>query len=155
MGNDDAREGIKIGVGLVITLIVIGIVFGVLAIGKMFVRKAENGIGAAATNMDNAAYTDYEEQTLSGSQVQSLLTQYAGQTVFVKTVSLSHKTTMYNYSSTTSLSSPIDSSTQNQRLANSTVKGKAEYIEPNGKFKCSLTRDKNNTIIGVTFTQQS
>lgn len=155
MGNNDGKESINMGVALLICLFIVTIALGIFAVGKRFVTKAESGLGDALTNVDNSAYTDYEGQTLSGSQVQSLLTQYSRKEIFVKTVSLSHKTTMYNYSSTSSLTSPIDATTQNQRLANSTVKGKSEYVEPNGKFLCSLTRDKNNTIIGVTFTQQS
>ena len=155
MGNNDGKESINMGVALLICLFIVTIALGIFAVGKRFVTKAESGLGDALTSVDNSAYTDYEGQTLSGSQVQSLLTQYSRKEIFVKTVSLSHKTTMYNYSSTTSLTSPINATTQNQRLANSTVKGKSEYIEPNGKFLCSLTRDKNNTIIGVTFTQQS
>ena len=49
---------------------------------------------------------------------------------------------------------PTDSQMNNTAIAATKKKGDATYINPNGKFECTLNRDANSTITGIIFTQQ-
>lgn len=154
MGGDDNASGmIKLVAGLVITLLVIGIGFSIYNTAKETTDTVQSDIASFNTTLTDAKYTDIEGDTLLGNQVSSYISQYANTEIAIQVVSKSGTTTFYNYSDQ-DMTNVIDATTNAQNIAAAKSKSSASYINPNGKFLCSLYRDSSDTIKCVIFTQQ-
>lgn len=148
----DAKKAITMGVGLIITLLIISIGFMIYRTGKETSDNALEQLNEYNVMLDESKYTDYEGRKIIGNQVQSVLSQFSGDDVFVR-VETKTKTTWYNYSNET-LTTKIDTETNRKLITNSSVKGSENYVNPNGKFIGSIVRDENGTIMGIVFTQE-
>lgn len=146
-GEDNTSQGIKTAVSIIITLLFVGIVIAFFAIIRPMMADSQQQTANMANTLQDSMFTDYEGSTIKGSQVQSLVSQYKSEPVCVK-VKTKTNTTTYNYTDTTL-------STKSTVLVTSvTDKSKSNYINPNGDFECTIQRDENGTIKGITFTQQ-
>jgi len=148
----DAKKAITMGVGLIITLLIISIGFMIYRTGKETSDNALEQVNELNVMLDESKYTDYDGRKIIGNQVQSVLSQFSGDDVFVR-VETKTKTTWYNYSNET-LTTKIDTETNRKLITNSSVKGSENYVNPNGKFLGSIVRDENGTIMGIVFTQE-
>lgn len=148
----EAKKGIWMGVGLIILLLVVSIGFMVYRTGKTTADNALAQVDELNIMLDESKYTDYDGRTITGNQVQSVISRFNGDTIFVK-VETKTTTTWYNYSNET-LTSKIETSANTTLITNCSIKGSENYINPNGKFKGSIVRDANGTIMGLVFTQE-
>ena len=150
----EAKKGIWMGVGLIMLLLVVSIGFMVYRTGKTTADNALEQVNELNVMLDESKYTDYDGRTITGNQVQSVLSQFNGDTIYIKVVTKTNTAgTMYNYSDT-ALTILIASDTNATNIRNASVKGKTNYINPNGKFLGSIARDANESIVGLIFTQQ-
>lgn len=145
-------DAIKIGVTVIIVLLVASLAFLLYNSGKETADNAMQDLNEMNAILEESKYTDYENLTITGNQVTSLVNKYSGDTVFVKVVTKT-QTTWYNYSDT-KLTQKINADKNTTLLSEMSIKGSKNYINPNGKFKCTLYRDENQTIMGIIFTQQ-
>lgn len=104
--------------------------------------------------MTESKYTDYEGRTILGNEVLSFLNANANTEIAIQVITASGSNKIYNYASIDMAGDPTDSQTNNTAIAATKKKGDATYINPNGKFECTLNRDANSTITGIIFTQQ-
>ena len=148
MGDKNSEDMIKMAAGIIIALLVISVAFLVYRTAKSSTQSALTKIEDMTTTLNESDFTDVEGEVVVGNRVQSYVTQWAGQEVVVEVITKSGNDTCYNYTDD-SLSTVSDA-----KASECKVKSSAQYINPSGKFLCELTRDDNNTIKRVTFTQQ-
>ena len=147
-------DAIKIGITVIIVLLVSSLAFLLYNSGKDTADNALKDLNEMNEILEESKYTYYENLTITGNQVTSLVNKYNGDDVFVQVITKTQTSgTYYNYSDRT-LTAKIDTATQSERLSNMTIKGSSNYVNPNGKFKCTIYRDANDTIMGIIFTQQ-
>lgn len=73
---DNAQKAIMIGVGLFITIIIISVVLLITNLGTGMVDDARENLGNMSASLQNTLTSSYDNKTVTGSDVQSLYTQY-------------------------------------------------------------------------------
>lgn len=145
---------------LVVTLLIIGLVFGWFRSAKNTGNKVDDNVSALGTTLDEEKFTDIEGKTISGNDVVSNLRSWKNEDVCVKVVTKSQTGgTYYNFKN---FDSNVGITAANKRSSeeNSTLISYAtdqmqqNYINPNAKFKTEIKRNQNDVIVAVVFTQQ-
>lgn len=136
MEENNNNSVIKMAVGIIITLMVIGIGIGLFAKVLPSLDSAHKKVDTVTEQMDSMYYKNYDSTVVSGSEVLSAINTKASEDVTV-TVATIGVTTPYN------------SSTYNQTNVNA-----KDFIEPTAKFKATIDRNDNKAVKGITFTQQ-
>lgn len=142
--------------GIVITLFVIGISFGIVSAVSSNTDKYTTEFDNTTRQILESKYTKYDGAPTSGSIVLNLIkTTYSGATddpvyIFVKTTSNPAGVYYVCDSSGTRL----DSSTESGLVRNAQKRGNGNYIMPSASFTGQVDRDTNGAIIGITFTQE-
>lgn len=150
MKDDTVNKTIFFVIGLVLSLIIIGVMVFAVVTGKNFSEKKIAKLSDTINELDESQFTDYDQQIIPGNQVLSLLNTYQNEKVSV-CVKTKRNTTYYNYKigSANALGGKA-----NGNIAQASNKEKDNYIHPNGQFMCEVLRDNNETITGITFVQQ-
>ena len=133
--GDNARSIVSLIAILVVALLVAGLGFAFYRNAKSTADSAQNELSNFNTTLTESKYTDYEGRTILGNEVLSFLNANANTEIAIQVITASGSNKIYNYAS-------ID------------MAGDPTYINPNGKFECTLNRDANSTITGIIFTQQ-
>lgn len=152
--GDNARSIISLISILVVALLVAGLGFAFYRNAKSTADSAQNELSNFNTTLTESKYTDYEGRTILGNEVLSFLNANANTEIAIQVITASGSNKIYNYASIDMAGDPTDSQTNNTAIAATKKKGDATYINPNGKFECTLNRDANSTITGIIFTQQ-
>lgn len=150
----NVRDVIKLVAGLVLTLLLIGIVFAIFRTGRSTADSAQSELSSFNTTLMESKYTEYEGRTILGNEVVSFLTTNANSEIAIQVITSSGSNKIYNYSSIDMSGAATDAEANNTAISAAKKKGDATYINPNGKFECTLNRDANSTITGIIFTQQ-
>ena len=100
------------------------------------------------TTLNETKYTDYNGQTITGNQVQALLNSWSNDEVAVEVKTKSGSDVWYNYTDD-SLSSKSTAD-----VTEASKKTSTNYVNPSGKFLCTVNRNANNVITSVVFEQQ-
>ena len=154
MGEDAPSKGISFGTGLIVTLLLISIMLAVFGVARLMVSKGEKKMDNMNASLSEADYTEYENQTVRGSKVQTIVKQYATYDVSIKVVTGAVSAgTVYNYKlgSNNQLGSAVsDNSTLISGVSDVSA---LNYINPNANFKCTLVRDSNDAVTQMVFTQ--
>lgn len=139
---------------IVLTLLLVTLGFNFYKTGKSTADTAQNELSNFNTTLVESKYTDYEGRTVLGNEVISFLNTNANTEIAIQVVTASGSNKIYNYATIDMTGDPTDAQTNNTAIAAAKKKGDATYINPNGKFECTLNRDANSTITGIIFTQQ-
>ncbi|MGL5381762.1 hypothetical protein [Clostridium sp.] len=137
---DNSMKALIMGAGVVITLAVITIGFIILNQGQNTAKLAVSKVDKINTNILESEYTVYEGMEVSGNEVVSLISKFKNDPVTIEVVT-KKSTTEYNNGASGTASDTTDPKSN-------------KYINPSGKFKGSVTRDANDVIDRLTFTQQ-
>ena len=153
---DSAQDVLKIIVGLALLMLVIS--FSVLIVASAL-KKGNNLTNQMNDKIDNvleSTYTQWEGETVSGTQVMNVISETYNSTDPICIIVVTKNgptTTTYCCDATTTLTKNA-SATQSGLVANAKNKANAAYITPTGKFLGTITRNANDSIVSVTFTQQ-
>lgn len=147
---------------LIITLVVIGVIVGVVMYATGMLTKSSTKITATQTMMEETQYTSYDGQTITGSQVASLVRQWGNDEIGVVIKTLSSGEIKFYYSlsgvnlteKSAELGSEVDKSANKKALAAMTQKSENGYINPSAQFEVSVLRNKNDVLVGVYFEQK-
>lgn len=150
------------GTSLLMTLLIIGVIVGLVIAGVAMLTKSGTKITATQTMIDETQYTSYDGQTVTGSQVSSLVRQWGNDEigVVVKTLSAGEIKFYYSLSGlnlsekSAELGSEVDKSANKKALAAMTQKSENGYINPSAQFEVSVLRNKNDVLVGVYFEQK-
>lgn len=152
--KEKMTDFLESGIGILLTLLFIGIVFAVVVIGKRYINQSTEEFTKTGDTALETVYTKYEG-TLKGSQVQSAVKEFVNdENVWVSYVSASGATQSVNYADGTSV---LDG---NLLATNSDVVRKmnkktevAYYINPNTNYYGEIVRnDDGQGIVGIRFT---
>lgn len=152
--SGNLRTVIMIIAVVVLTLLIVTLGFNFYKTGKSTADTAQNELSNFNTTLVESKYTDYEGRTVLGNEVISFLNTNANTEIAIQVVTASGSNKIYNYATIDMTGDPTDTQTNNTAIAAAKKKGDATYINPNGKFECTLNRDANSTITGIIFTQQ-
>ena len=152
--SGNLRTVIMIIAVVVLTLLIVTLGFNFYKTGKSTADTAQNELSNFNTTLVESKYTDYEGRTVLGNEVISFLNTNANTEIAIQVVTSSGSNKIYNYATIDMTGDPTDTQTNNTAIAAAKKKGDATYINPNGKFECTLNRDANSTITGIIFTQQ-
>lgn len=72
---DNAQKAIMIGVGLFITIIIIAAVMLITGMGQNLLNKGQDQIGGISESLMNDLVAQYDDKTMSGSQVRTAAVQ--------------------------------------------------------------------------------
>jgi len=170
---------VKIGIGVLIVVILVGIVFGIVNYGKSVSNDATGQLQSAQSAMSTSKYSDYAGRKVKGATVQSCIEMaYQADEVviaFNKTTNTSSgaATNVYGLqvdgantveygdltfdeeTYTATISSDIGPDYATTRVAKAKDQSSsANYIATTGSFIGYTALDANGGAIGIVFVQQ-
>lgn len=83
MGDDEAIEGSKMGTRLIMFSAIIGMAFLVFWLAKTLIYSGVNDMDAAAENVKNSIYDDYDNRPVRGLKVKRALEDFSGEEVII------------------------------------------------------------------------
>ncbi|WP_442600864.1 ABC transporter permease [Paenibacillus sp. KN14-4R] len=155
MGNAQKALVMAAGIFLAIALITIGVVLFISA--QEATKTAQNNFSDIQTELSQTAFTVYDNTVISGNQVTNALRKYINKDQFGVQIITGKNTTgsWYNneiYTDTDNYGNIKQVSKANINEVSNELA--AQYVNPSGKFKSSIIRDKSNVIRGLVFEQQ-
>ncbi len=136
MEENNQNAAIKIAIGVIMTLILVGAMITLFLKVVPSIDKANSKIDTISSQMDMIYFKSYEKTTVSGSEVISAINTKASSDITVTVTTQAGTTKKYNSSS-----------------YNITDVNKDDYIEPTAKFNSKVERNSNNAVSGITFVQ--
>lgn len=136
MEENNQNAAIKIAIGVIMTLILVGAMITLFLKVVPSIDKANSKIDTISSQMDMIYFKSYEKTTVSGSEVISAINTKASSDITVTVTTQAGVTTPYNSSN-----------------YNITDVNDHKYIEPTAKFKSEIERNSNNAVSGITFVQ--
>lgn len=136
--NGEGMSAVKVAVYTILAVVLLLFGIKVFNLGFGFANESFTDASNAVQVAGEAKYLSYNNTTVYGSDVVNLIRTSAG-TNFIVTVT------------TTSSATPTPYTTK-QGYTVSAVSD-VKYINPNGMFSSTITRNANNVVTGVTFVQ--
>lgn len=159
---NNASTALKVSAGIFLTIALITIVVVLFISAQEATKSAQNNFADIQTEMSQAAFTVYDNTTVSGSQVLNALRKFQdkgefgvqvatgknkGGSWYFKTINTSGVAGDSGYGSVTN-DSPSGS------IAKASNEIEIEYVNPSGKFEANVVKDNSNVIRGITFKQK-
>ncbi len=145
MGNDNASGALKFAVGLVVTMILIGIIVVAFTFGRTHANNAISSTSKDISSIEESRYTMYDGVTVTGAEVLNLIKKFEADNIAVSVTTAGNPlATVTSYDSTQtgttfyvkdSLTGSKRSTTDEAALvrdAKDTTK--ATYINPSAEF---------------------
>lgn len=98
-------------------------------------------------------YQRYGNKEFYGNFIWRFLDRNKGRAIAIKIVTKDGVETMYNYMDLDMLEAKIEEKTNEDRIKDAKTEGNTTYVNPNGKYKCTLHMDVNRYVRGIIFTQ--
>ena len=149
---ENSLKGLLLAAGTIITCVIIGLGFYIAREAR---DTAANGAGQISKL--NAEFNErdkviYDGLKVSGSEVINVINKFKNEAISIK-VTTKKSVVFYNYglnSDETGLGTEGGGSVKLAQDSTSNT-----YINPNEQFLGIVIRDVNNTIIGISFLQQT
>lgn len=175
---NEGNDIIKIAIGVIAVLILVGIVFALIRYASSTKDDAMDNLTSAVGQMDQLKFNGYDNVTVKGAAVSSALYEFDSQPcgIIVKTKAATNPTTNY-LAEFTSVPTAVESSgdlkgfykasfkldtTTNQftgyRRDFSVTKDNkltSTFIKPTASFKSTLIKNESGVTIGIFFEQTS
>ncbi|KGP79590.1 MULTISPECIES: hypothetical protein [unclassified Paenibacillus] len=159
--EENTGVGIRVAAGIFLTIMLITIVVIITISSQDAAKQGQTKMAAITTQLSDTEYQTYSNTTLSGSQVLNAVRQYMNQEQFGVQV-ITGKQKALNPDSQgafygdrfDTVSGQILSIEKTIDLTAAEKQSENAYINPSGKFKSSIVRDKNNMIRGIIFKQE-
>lgn len=150
----------KLAVGLLATVILIGVVFLLVRMGKKSVNDSIVKITDAMAEYQDEKYTSYNGATVTGSEVETLVKSVlnGSETMAVRVITnkdkANNKSVDYKYNLDATKGTNAAVITDGGVKSYSFTSLDDSYINPAGSFKGEVYRDANGVLVAVVFTQQ-
>ncbi len=159
MSNAQKALVMAAGIFLAIALITIAVVLFTSA--QEATKTAQNNFSSIQTELSQTAFTVYDNTMVSGSQVVNALRKFNDEDQFGIQVTTGKNPTGQWYGKVINTGVPADSVTYGSvvgpgpgSLADAIDEADSDYVNPSGKFKARLVKDRSNVIRGIVFQQQ-
>ncbi|WP_426333434.1 ABC transporter permease [Paenibacillus silvae] len=157
--EENTGVGIRVAAGIFLTIMLITIVVIITISSQDAAKQGQTKMAAITTQLSDTEYQTYSNTVLSGSQVLNAVRQYMNQEQFgVQVITGKQRGTKGTFYGNefvldgTLVSKVLDG--KNDYLSSAEDQSSNLYINPSGKFKSSIVRDKNNMIRGIIFEQE-
>ena len=149
---ENSLKGLLLAAGTIITCVIIGLGFYIAREARDTAANGAGQISKLNAEFNESDKVIYDGLRVSGSEVINVINKYKNETLSIK-VATKKSVVYYNYglsSDETALGSEGGASVKlaQDRTSNT-------YINPNEQFLGMVLRDANNTIIGISFLQQT
>lgn len=160
---NNASTALKVAAGIFLTIALITIVVILFISAQEATKTAQNNFADIQTELSQASYTVYDGTTISGSQVTNALRKFSGKEQFgVQVTTGKNKGSNGQwYGNTLNTSGELTSDSYGSVTAkasgdmnNTMAESSPEYVNPSGKFKAAIIKDRSNVVRGLVFTQQ-
>ncbi|PYE49240.1 ABC transporter permease [Paenibacillus barcinonensis] len=159
---NNASSALKVAAGIFLTIALITIVVLLFISAQEATKTAQNNFADIQTELSQAAFTVYDGTTISGSQVTNALRKYADKDQFGIQVITGKNRGGQWYGNQLNISQDINNADYGSVLApdekvgsiNQTMSEKDnQYVNPSGKFKAIIVKDRSNVVRGLIFQQ--
>ena len=150
---NNALKGLILAAGVIITCLVIGLGF---YISREANAAATNGIGQISRMNKEFSEQDkvmYDGLEVTGSEVINAINKYKNENIAIKVITKKNTDGVYYNNYLTNNDKEIGG-TSNESVIEAQKISNPNYINQKAQFRGSIIRDKNDTIIGIEFTQQ-
>lgn len=152
--ENEANPVIKFLIGVVLVLFVGGVIVGIVTLMAKKAQSVGDEALAMTDNILETKYTQYDGESISGSNVLNLIKQtYADSEEVYICVKTAANTGGVFYVCDQS-AAKLPDNTQKALVKDATTKSNNNYITPTKKFLGTVDRNTNGAIIGITFEQQ-
>ncbi|CAM4509784.1 ABC transporter permease [Paenibacillus xylanexedens] len=154
--EENTGVGIRVAAGIFLTIMLITIVVIITISSQDAAKQGQTKMAAITTQLSDTEYQTYSNTTLSGSQVLNAVRQYMNQEQFgVQVITGKQRNTAGTfYGDVFNGIGEITPDSGTLILTEAEKQSADEYINPSGKFRSSIVRDKNNMIRGIIFRQE-
>ncbi|MBE7680653.1 MULTISPECIES: ABC transporter permease [Paenibacillus] len=159
---NNASSALKVAAGIFLTIALITIVVLLFISAQEATKTAQNNFADIQTELSQAAFTVYDGTTISGSQVTNALRKYADKDQFgIQVITGKNKGGQW-YGNELNISQDVNNADYGSVIApdnkvgsiNQTMSEKDnQYVNPSGKFKAVIVKDKSNVVRGLIFQQ--
>jgi hypothetical protein len=109
MRDENAAKGVNIGLMLIILAAVVAVIITIFMIGRNTANEGISNLQGALGDMQTSIYNDYDQKTISGSQVTAAYNAFQGKPVAIIVKTCKGRWVNYN-----ALISPFSESTNEQ-----------------------------------------
>ncbi|WMT42921.1 ABC transporter permease [Paenibacillus sp. D2_2] len=155
---NNASSALKVAAGIFLTIALITIVVVLFVSAQEATKTAQNNFSDIQTELSQAAFTVYDDTTVSGSQVTNALRKFKDRDQFGIRVLTGKNRQGEWYGNTLNITGNADEfgsviNKSNTDISNSWNESLNEYVNPSGKFKARVVKDNSNVVRGLIFTQ--
>ena len=167
MGNDNASSALKFAIGLVITMIFIGIIIVAFTFGRNHANSAISNVSKDTSTLEDGRYTQYDGVMVPGAEVLNTIEKFEADNIFVAvTVAANTRATVtaYNDQQLGSQAYIMTSASTSGALTKNTVANEntllraakdptnAQYINPSAQFYGLVNRSQaTGAVLGISF----
>lgn len=141
--DNEGMKFVKIAVGVIMTLAVLGFLVYLFTIGQGLIKGTDQEIQGFQKNLTQAKFNEFDSTIVSGSQVINAIRQYSN-TIPVK-VKTSASSSEITYSKTAS------GAVTDYKVTDPAA---TEYINPTADFKATISKNTNGVVDGLKFEQK-
>lgn len=159
---NNASSALKVAAGIFLTIALITIVVLLFISAQEATKTAQNNFADIQTELSQAAFTVYDGTTISGSQVTNALRKYADKDQFgIQVITGKNKAGQW-YGNQLNISQDLNNADYGSVIGpedkvgiiNQTMSEKDnQYVNPSGKFKAIIVKDRSNVVRGLIFQQ--
>ncbi len=153
--EENTGVGIRVAAGIFLTIMLITIVVIITISSQDAAKQGQTKMASITTQLSDTEFNTYNNTTLSGSQVMNAIRQYMNLEQFGIRVTTGKGVSTYygNEFNETEGNITNEDEKKNLDLTKAEDQSEPNYINPSGKFKSKIVRDKNNMIRGIIFEQ--
>lgn len=149
---ENSLKGLLLAAGTIITCVIIGLGFYIAREARDTAANGAGQISKLNAEFNESDKVIYDGLKVSGSEVVNVINKFKNEAISIK-VTTKKSVTYYNYGlngEETTLGNKGGGSIKQAQDSTSNT-----YINPNEQFLGMVIRDANNTIIGISFSQQT
>ncbi|MGN8768886.1 ABC transporter permease [Paenibacillus barengoltzii] len=157
---NNASSALKVAAGIFLTIALITIIVILFVSAQEATKTAQNSFSDIQTELSQAAFTVYDDTTVSGSQVTNALRKFKDRDQFGILVKTGKNRGGEWYGDILNVNDPESSefygaviNHSNVPISNAWDERLNEYVNPSGKFKAKVVKDSSNVVRGLIFTQ--
>ncbi|MEI0737072.1 ABC transporter permease [Paenibacillus sp. JTLBN-2024] len=158
---NNASSALKVAAGIFLTIALITIVVILFISAQEATKTAQNNFSDIQTELSQASFTVYDGTSISGSQVTNALRKFRDKDQFGILVKTGKNRNGQWYGNSLYIGNMADDkygsvndiNNREGDLRNTMNESSNEYVNPSGKFKASIIKDKSNVVRGLVFEQ--
>ena len=161
MGNDNASAALKFAVGLVVTMILIGIIVVAFSFGRKASNDSISSMSKDIASVEESRYTMYDGATVTGAEVLNLIQKFENDNICISVkVSATSRADLSSitpgsgiyYIKSSATGEKYSTTDEATLIRNAKDTSNTAYINPSAEFYGVVNRDSSTSAIqGISF----